>query len=74
MLNELFERINRESERKHAPLMIFDIETEVKKDFPSNQELRHRHIVDNVSTTENSDDFNDDLEDFNDAKAIPADK
>ncbi|XP_065355979.1 gustatory and pheromone receptor 33a [Calliphora vicina] len=73
MLNELFERINRESERKHAPLMIFDIESEVKKDLPANQELRHRHIVDHVSITEDSDEFNDDVNDFNDAETIPVD-
>ncbi|TMW47241.1 hypothetical protein DOY81_007676 [Sarcophaga bullata] len=72
-LNELFERINSESERKHAPLMIFDIETEVKKDLPSNQELRHRHIVENISLNEESDEFNDDVEDMNDAETMPSD-
>ncbi|XP_037823141.1 gustatory and pheromone receptor 33a [Lucilia sericata] len=73
-LNELFERINRESERKHAPLMIFDIESEIKKEMPSNQELRQRHVVDHISINEDSDEFNDDVDDdLNDAETIPAD-
>lgn len=72
-LNELFERINSESERKHAPLMIFDIESEIKgKDFPSNQELRHRHTVESISKNDESDEFNDDVDDFDDAETIPA--
>lgn len=73
-LNELFDRINRESERKHAPLMIFDIETQVKKDLPSNQELRQRHVVDNVSVAEDSDEFNDDVDDMADKETVTVDR
>ncbi|KAM7351089.1 gustatory receptor 33a [Cochliomyia hominivorax] len=72
-LNGLFERINRESERKHAPLMIFDIETEVKKDLPANQELRQRHVIEHVPVAEDSDEFNDNMDDLNDAETVTAD-
>ncbi|XP_061401369.1 gustatory and pheromone receptor 33a-like [Musca vetustissima] len=67
-LNELFEKISTVSDRKHIPLMIFDIETDAKKELPPNQQIRHRHFA---ATREESDELNDDLDQFYDTETIP---
>ncbi|XP_059221477.1 gustatory and pheromone receptor 33a [Stomoxys calcitrans] len=71
-LNELFERISYESDSKHAPLMIFNVEIGTKKDMPANQELRHRHFAENMATiNEDNDDPNDDMDRFYDTEIVP---
>lgn len=71
-LNMLFDRISQESDRKYAPLMIFDIETDAKKDYPDNQNLRQRHFAEPLAApNEESDEFNDDVDYFYDTEMIP---
>ncbi|XP_073825586.1 gustatory receptor 33a isoform X2 [Musca autumnalis] len=66
-LNELLEKISKESDRKHVPLMIFDIETDAKKDLPPNQQLRQRHFV---ASNEENNELNDDMDYFYDTETI----
>ncbi|XP_075150946.1 gustatory receptor 33a [Haematobia irritans] len=71
-LNELFQRISLESDSKHGPLMVFNVETDMKREMPANQELRHRHFSENMSTiNEDGEEYNEDGDRFNDTEIIP---